>query len=42
VRENPVRRRLDAGEVVLGTMVTEFATTAVARLTAAAGVASGC
>lgn len=37
MRENPVRRRLDAGEVVLGTMVTEFATPAVARLTAAAG-----
>jgi 2-keto-3-deoxy-L-rhamnonate aldolase RhmA len=37
VRDNPVRRRLDAGEVVLGTMVTEFATPAVARLTAAAG-----
>jgi len=32
-----VRRRLAAGEVVLGTMVTEFATPAVARLTAAAG-----
>jgi 2-dehydro-3-deoxyglucarate aldolase/4-hydroxy-2-oxoheptanedioate aldolase len=37
VRDNPVRHRLDAGEVVLGTMVTEFATPAVARLTAAAG-----
>ena len=37
MRDNPVRRRLDAGEVVLGTMVTEFATPAVARLTAAAG-----
>jgi 2-dehydro-3-deoxyglucarate aldolase/4-hydroxy-2-oxoheptanedioate aldolase len=37
VRDNPVRRRLDAGEVVLGTMVTEFATSSVARLTAAAG-----
>ena len=37
MRENLVRRRLDAGEVVLGTMVTEFATPAVARLTAAAG-----
>jgi 2-keto-3-deoxy-L-rhamnonate aldolase RhmA len=37
VRDNPVRRRLDVGEVVLGTMVTEFATPAVARLTAAAG-----
>ena len=37
MRENPVRRRLDAGEVVLGTMVTEFATPAIARLTAAAG-----
>jgi len=37
VRDNPVRQRLDAGEVVLGTMVTEFATPAVARLTAAAG-----
>ncbi len=32
-----MRRRLDAGEVVLGTMVTEFATPAVARLTASAG-----
>jgi 2-dehydro-3-deoxyglucarate aldolase/4-hydroxy-2-oxoheptanedioate aldolase len=37
MRDNPVRHRLDAGEVVLGTMVTEFATPAVARLTAAAG-----
>jgi 2-keto-3-deoxy-L-rhamnonate aldolase RhmA len=37
VRENPVKHRLDDGEVVLGTMVTEFATPAVARLTAAAG-----
>jgi 2-keto-3-deoxy-L-rhamnonate aldolase RhmA len=37
MRDNPVRHRLDAGEVVLGTMVTEFATSAVARLTAAAG-----
>ena len=37
MRDNPVRQRLDAGEVVLGTMVTEFATPAVARLTAAAG-----
>jgi len=37
VRDNPVRRRLDAGEVVLGTMVTEFATPSVARLTTAAG-----
>jgi 2-keto-3-deoxy-L-rhamnonate aldolase RhmA len=37
VRDNIVRHRLDAGEVVLGTMVTEFATPAVARLTAAAG-----
>jgi 2-dehydro-3-deoxyglucarate aldolase/4-hydroxy-2-oxoheptanedioate aldolase len=37
LRKNPIRRRLDAGEVVLGTMVTEFATPAVARLTAAAG-----
>jgi 2-dehydro-3-deoxyglucarate aldolase/4-hydroxy-2-oxoheptanedioate aldolase len=37
MRDNPVRRRLEAGEVVLGTMVTEFATPAVARLTAAAG-----
>ncbi len=40
MRENPVRRRLDAGEVVLGTMVTEFATPAIARLTAAAGASS--
>lgn len=32
-----MRRRLAAGEVVLGTMVTEFATPAIARLTAAAG-----
>jgi 2-keto-3-deoxy-L-rhamnonate aldolase RhmA len=37
VRDNPVRRRLEAGEIVLGTMVTEFATPAVARLTAGAG-----
>jgi 2-keto-3-deoxy-L-rhamnonate aldolase RhmA len=37
VRDNPVRHRLDAGEVVLGTMVTEFATPLAARLTAAAG-----
>jgi 2-dehydro-3-deoxyglucarate aldolase/4-hydroxy-2-oxoheptanedioate aldolase len=37
VRDNPVKQRLDDGEVVLGTMVTEFATPAVARLTAAAG-----
>ncbi len=37
MRDNPVRRRLQAGEVVLGTMVTEFATPAVARLAAAAG-----
>lgn len=37
MRGNPVKHRLDAGEVVLGTMVTEFATPAVARLTAAAG-----
>jgi 2-keto-3-deoxy-L-rhamnonate aldolase RhmA len=37
MRDNPIRHRLDAGEVVIGTMVTEFATPAVARLTAAAG-----
>jgi 2-keto-3-deoxy-L-rhamnonate aldolase RhmA len=37
VRENPVKRRLAAGGVALGTMVTEFATTGVARLAAAAG-----
>ena len=37
MRDNLVKHRLDAGEVVLGTMVTEFATPAVARLTAAAG-----
>jgi 2-dehydro-3-deoxyglucarate aldolase/4-hydroxy-2-oxoheptanedioate aldolase len=37
VRDNPVKHRLADGEVVLGTMVTEFATPAVARLTAAAG-----
>jgi 2-keto-3-deoxy-L-rhamnonate aldolase RhmA len=37
VRDNPVRHRLDSGQIVLGTMVTEFATPAVARLTAAAG-----
>jgi 2-keto-3-deoxy-L-rhamnonate aldolase RhmA len=37
MRDNPVRHRLDAGEIVFGTMVTEFATPAVARLTAAAG-----
>jgi 2-keto-3-deoxy-L-rhamnonate aldolase RhmA len=37
VRDNPVRRRLEAREVVLGTMVTEFATPAIARLTASAG-----
>jgi 2-keto-3-deoxy-L-rhamnonate aldolase RhmA len=37
MRDNPVRHRLEAGEVVLGTMVTEFATPSIARLTAAAG-----
>lgn len=37
MRENPVKRRLDAGEIVFGTMVMEFATPAVARITAAAG-----
>jgi len=37
VRDNPVKRRLDSGELVFGTMVMEFATPAVARITAAAG-----
>jgi 2-keto-3-deoxy-L-rhamnonate aldolase RhmA len=37
VIDNPVRRRLAAGDVVVGTMVTEFATLGVSRLAAAAG-----
>jgi 2-dehydro-3-deoxyglucarate aldolase/4-hydroxy-2-oxoheptanedioate aldolase len=37
VKRNPIRARLDAGDVVLGTMVTEFATPGVAHVTAAAG-----
>jgi 2-dehydro-3-deoxyglucarate aldolase/4-hydroxy-2-oxoheptanedioate aldolase len=37
MRENPVKRKLAAGGVALGTMVTEFATTGIARLAAAAG-----
>jgi 2-dehydro-3-deoxyglucarate aldolase/4-hydroxy-2-oxoheptanedioate aldolase len=37
VRENPVKRKLAAGDVSLGTMVFEFATTGIARLAAASG-----
>lgn len=37
MRPNLVKRRLLAGEVVLGTMVFEFGTTGIARLAAAAG-----
>lgn len=36
MRENPVRRRLENGGVSIGTMVTEFATTGVARIAASA------
>jgi 2-dehydro-3-deoxyglucarate aldolase/4-hydroxy-2-oxoheptanedioate aldolase len=37
MRENPVKRRLAAGEVVLGTMVTELMSPALFRLAALAG-----
>jgi 2-keto-3-deoxy-L-rhamnonate aldolase RhmA len=37
MRENPVKRKLAAGGVALGTMVFEFATTGIARLAAGAG-----
>jgi 2-dehydro-3-deoxyglucarate aldolase/4-hydroxy-2-oxoheptanedioate aldolase len=37
VRENPVKRKLDAGGVAVGTMVAEFATPGIARLAAGAG-----
>lgn len=37
MRVNTVRRRLEEGHRVVGTMVTEFATTGVARLAARAG-----
>jgi len=37
MRENPVKRKLAAGDVAFGTMVFEFATTGIARLAAGAG-----
>lgn len=37
MRENPVKRALEAGGVALGTMIFEFSTTGIARLTAEAG-----
>jgi 2-dehydro-3-deoxyglucarate aldolase/4-hydroxy-2-oxoheptanedioate aldolase len=37
MRDNPVKESLARGEVVLGTMVTEFVTPGIARLAAAAG-----
>ncbi len=37
MRENPVKRALADGGVVIGTMVTEFATPGIARLAAGAG-----
>lgn len=37
MRENPVKRRLAAGEISLGTMVCEFLTSNVARLCGSAG-----
>jgi len=37
MRENTVRRTLESGGISIGTMVTEFATTGVARLAASAG-----
>jgi 2-dehydro-3-deoxyglucarate aldolase/4-hydroxy-2-oxoheptanedioate aldolase len=37
MRENPVKRRLESGETVVGLIVFEFSTTGVARLAAAAG-----
>lgn len=37
MRENPVKRALSAGQTSLGTMVLEFATTGIARISAAAG-----
>ena len=37
MRENPVKRRLRDGGVVVGTFVFEFATTGIARLAAGAG-----
>ncbi len=37
MRANPVRRKLAAGEVAIGTMVFEFNTTGIGRIIAAAG-----
>ena len=37
MRENPVRRTLESGGISIGTMVSEFATTGMARLAASAG-----
>jgi len=37
MRENTVKQRLQAGEVVVGTMVFEFSTTGIGRLAAGAG-----
>ncbi len=37
MRDNDVKKRLQAGEVVVGTMVFEFSTTGIGRLAAAAG-----
>ena len=35
MRDNPMKRKLEAGGVSLGTMVTEFATPAILRIAAA-------
>ena len=37
MRDNNVKRRLQSGEVVIGTMIFEFATTGIGRLVAGAG-----
>lgn len=37
MKENTVKRALERGEVVVGTMMMEFATTGIARIAAAAG-----